>query len=132
MVFLLFAYIGLYTVFALWGMRQDLLWQVPRWKALVSTVGNALGIAGMLLFALEIRDERIAGAWVGVCALLAIQLIVEVRYEFRQRLERLLPEGVPADDQTKSLVWTSLGLGLVSALPYYWMNLRLALGAEGA
>lgn len=132
MAFLLYAYIGLYTVFALWGMRQDLRWGVPRWKALVSTVGNALGIAGMLLFTLEIRDERISAVWAGVCALLAVQLIVEGQYEFRHRLRRLLPEGVPADDQTKSLVWTSLGLGLVSALPYYWMNLQLALGKAGA
>ncbi|MHC4378213.1 MAG: hypothetical protein ACYS26_16555 [Planctomycetota bacterium] len=131
MAFLLYAYIGLYTVFALWGMRQDLRWGVPRWKALVSTVGNALGIAGMLLFALEIRDARIATVWAGVCALLAVQLIVEGQYEFRHRLRRLLPEGVPADDQTKSLVWTSLALGLVSALPYYWMNLQLALGKSG-
>lgn len=132
MAFLLYAYISLYTVFALWSMLQDLRWSVPRWKSLVSTVGNALGIAGMLLFAMEVRDERIAALWAGVCALLAGQLIVEGQYEFRHRLRRLLPDGVTADDQTKSLVWTSLALGLLSALPYYWMNLQLALGqADG-
>lgn len=125
-LFIAYLYIAMYTTVALWGIREDMRWEAPRWKATLSVVGNALGIAGMVLWAAGEADPKLAVVWRWVLPGLVIQLAIEVVYEYRLRLRRMLPEGELSDAQIRSLVWTSIGLGLLTAAPFFWMNYQLA------
>ncbi|QDU83691.1 hypothetical protein Pla163_07920 [Planctomycetes bacterium Pla163] len=126
MLFFAYLYIAMYTTVALWGIREDMRWEAPRWKATLSVVGNAVGIAGMLLWATDEVGQKLSAVWRWVLPALVIQLAIEVVYEYRLRLRRMLPEGELSDAQIRSLVWTSIGLGLLTAVPFFWMNYELA------
>ena len=49
MIVLAYLYIAMFAFVSLWGIREDLRWNAPRWKAVLSVVGNSVGIAGLLL-----------------------------------------------------------------------------------
>ena len=108
MVLLTYIYIGVYAAAALQGIREDVRFEAPRWKAILSTIANALGVAGMIFFAEGVRSPELALGWRWVVALIAIATVVQLR----------------------SLVWTSIALGLLASAPFFWMNLSLAFGAQ--
>lgn len=128
MRFLLFVYIGIFAAAALQRVREDIRFEVPRWKATLSTVVAALGVSGMILYVEGVERPGLAAVWRWVVALIAIDTVLQLRYTFQSRFQRVLPEGDPADAQLRSLVWTSIGLGLLASAPYFWMNASLALG----
>ncbi|QDU69232.1 hypothetical protein [Engelhardtia mirabilis] len=125
---LIYFYIGIYAAAALQSIREDVRFEAPRWKAGLSTVANALGVAGMLFYVQGVRSPELALGWRWVVALIAVATAVQLRYTFHLRFRRVLPEGDPADGQLRSLVWTSIGLGLLASAPFFWMNLSLAFG----
>lgn len=129
MTLLAYLYVAMFASVSLWGIREDLRWNAPRWKAVLSVVGNAIGIAGMVLYLAGEPNPRIAAAWRWVLGGLVLQLLIEIVYEYRLRLRRMLPEGELSDAQIRSLVWTSIGAGLLTAVPYFYMNWALAFGA---
>lgn len=133
MIYLIYAYIALFTLVTLWELRDLVAPEqpAPRWRALLTTVGSALGIAGMLLFAQGVDDPRIAQIWQVVFGLLLLQMIFEAFLDFRRFLRRLFPDGGVPDEQSKALVWTFMGLALVASLPYFWMNYQVAFGSAG-
>ncbi|MEZ5980436.1 MAG: hypothetical protein R3F34_19790 [Planctomycetota bacterium] len=126
-----YLYIAMFVTVTLWGIREDIRWEAPRWKAVMSTVGNAVGIAGMLLWVSGDASARLAAVWRWVLAALVAQLLIEIAYEYRLRLRRMLPDGELSDAQIRSLVWTSIVLGLVTAVPFFYMNWSLAFPDEG-
>lgn|GEM_PF-4666567 len=130
MIVLAYLYIVMFVTVSLWGIREDLRWEAPKWKALLSVVGNAIGIAGMVLWTQGEIGPRLADIWRWVFLGLVLQLVIEIVYEYRLRLRRMLPEGQLSDAQIRSLVWTSIGLGLLTALPYFYMNFELAFPSE--
>lgn len=130
MIVLAYLYIAMFATVSLWGIREDLRWQAPKWKALLSVVGNAVGIAGMVLWSRGDIGAELSEIWRWVFIGLVLQLLIEIAYEYRLRLRRMLPEGQLSDGQIRSLVWTSIGLGLLTALPYFYMNYELAFPRE--
>jgi len=125
-IVLAYLYIAMFASVSVWGIREDLRWSAPRWKAMLSVVGNSVGIAGMLLWARGDVNPQLAAAWRWVLGALVLQLLIEIAYEYRLRLRRMLPEGELSDAQIRSLVWTSIGAGLLTAVPYFYMNWALA------
>lgn len=130
MIFLAYLYVAMFVTVSLWGIREDMRWEAPRWKATLSVVGNAVGIAGMVLFLQGDAGPKLASIWRWVFFALVAQLVVEIVYEYKLRLRRMLPEGQLSDAQIRSLVWTSIAIGLITALPYLGMNYALAFPGE--
>lgn len=130
MRFLIYLYAGVFSGIAVQGIREDLRFGVPIWKVALSTVAHALGVAGMLLFAAERVAPGLRAAWGWVFALIVAETLIQLRFTYRQRFHRVLPEGEASDGQLRSLIWTSVLLGLLAAAPYYWMNAALAFGGE--
>lgn len=130
MIVLAYLYILMFVTVSMWGIREDMRWEAPKWKAVLSVVGNAVGIAGMVLWTQGEFGPRLAEIWRWVFVGLVAQLVIEIVYEYRLRLRRMLPEGQLSDGQIRSLVWTSIGLGLLTALPYFYMNYELAFRVE--
>ncbi len=121
-------YIVLYSGLAVWAIREDLRHDAPIWKALMSTIGNALGIGGMIVWAADVRSAEIQALWTWVFPFLLLQAALEARFEFRGRLRRLLPEADLQDAQMRSLIATSLVMGALVALPYFLLNYLVAYG----
>ncbi len=119
-------YIVLYAGLALWGIREDVVHQAPVWKSLLSTVGNALGIGGMLVWIAGVRSPEIQTLWTWVFPFLLVQAALEARFEYRVRLGRILPETEPGDAQMRSLMVTSIVIGVILALPYFLINYWVA------
>lgn len=130
MIVLASLYVVMFVTVSLWGIREDIRWEAPRWKAVLSVVGNAIGIAGMVLYLQGDVGPKLAAIWRWVFFGLVAQLVVEVVYEYRLRLRRMVPEGQLSDGQIRSLVWTSIAIGLLTALPYLGMNYALAFPSE--
>ena len=125
---LVWLYIALYSGFAVWGIREDLRFGAPTWKALLSTVGNALGIGGMIILIEGVVSPEISAVWAWVWPGLLVQAALEARFEYRVRLRRILPEADLEDAQMRSLILTSVVISVLLALPYFWMNYLVAYG----
>ena len=121
-------YAAAFAAVAVQGIREDLRFGAPLWKAGLSTAANALGVAGMLLYSGGDVEPRVRSLWPWVLALIVVETLVQFRFTYRQRFRRVLPEGEPGDAQLRSLILTSVLLGLLAAAPYYWMNAMLAYG----
>lgn len=128
MRFLTLLYVAIFAAVAVQGIREDLRFGAPLWKAALSTAANALGVAGMLLYTGESVEPQVRAVWPWVLGLIVIEELVQLRFTYRQRYQRVLPEGEPGDAQLRSLILTSVLLGLLAALPCYWMNAMLAYG----
>jgi hypothetical protein len=131
MQILIYLYAGIFSGVAVQGIREDLRFGVPLWKVALSTVASALGVAGMLLYASDHVAPGLRSVWAWVFALIVSEALIQLRFTYRQRFHRVLPEGEASDGQLRSLIWTSVLLGLLAAAPYYWMNAMLAFGPEG-
>ena len=125
---LLPAYIGLYALLAAFGIREDARFGAPFWKAALSTVGNGLGIAGMILYARGAHPLPFAVAWRAVFALLVVQFAIEAVFELRVRLPRLWLEDATSRRWRRAVMALSLAAGLAFSIPYYLINYRLAFG----
>ena len=119
-------YIALYTGLSLWGIREDLVHRAPAWKSVSSTAGNALGIGGMIVWVTGLCSPQIQELWTWVFPFLLVQAALEARYEYRVRLGRILPEADLEDAQMRSLIATSLVIGVVMAVPFFVLNYRVA------
>jgi hypothetical protein len=128
MTLVTYVYIAIYALVALQGIREDLRFGVPLWKAALSTVANALGVAGMLLYLAPRVDPSLVRLWAWVCLLLVVEALVQLRFSYRSRYRRVLPDGEPGDAQLRSLLWSSVLVNLLAAAPCYTMNFALALG----
>jgi hypothetical protein len=94
-------YAAIFSVTAVQGIREDLRFGAPLWKAALSTIAKALGVAGMLLSGSDYVADDLRSGWRWVVGLILLE------------------------------IWTSVLLGLVAAAPYYWLNIALAFGARG-
>jgi hypothetical protein len=121
-----YLYIGFFAAGAVYSRVRDARASAPMWKALVSTVGDALGVAGMLVYVGGAPAPLIVRLWPAVFVFLVLQLVIEARYELRARLGRLDPELDPDDPQMRSLARTAVAFGVAAALPMLWLNGRLA------
>lgn len=124
-------YAAIFSVTAVQGIREDLRFGAPLWKAALSTIAKALGVAGMLLSGSDYLADDLRSGWRWVVGLILLEALVELRFSYVQRFQRVLPDGESGDAQLRSLIWTSVLLGLVAAAPYYWLNIALAFGARG-
>lgn len=122
----LWLYIALYSGLSVWGIREDVVQGAPSWKAISSTVGNALGIGGMIVWVGGLRSPEIQALWTWVFPLLLLQAAVEARFEYRVRLGRLLPDADLEDAQMRSLMATSLVIGVLLAIPFFLINYWVA------
>lgn len=123
-------YIALYGALSLWGIHEDVVHRAPVWKALLSTVGNALGMGGMIVWAAGIRSAEIQSVWTWVFPFLLLQAGLEARFEYRTRLAQVLPETQKGDAQMRNLMLTSVVIGTVLALPYFLINYWVAFEAN--
>ena len=128
---MLLVYIVLYAGAALWGIAEDVRYEAPRWKALLTTVGNALGCAGMILYAADAVSPELSVAWRGVFALLVAQFVIDLVWEVRYRLPKLVLS-VDEDGEEQRLgrsgIAASVALGVVVLVPFFVVNYWVAFG----
>jgi hypothetical protein len=122
---LLWIYAALYAALAIWGIREHLQRRRALWKAVLTTIANALGLGGMWLYLTGEPDPLIASIWALVFPLLLVEEAIELRIELA---EWRAGHGEWADPQIRSLLWVMLAAGLAFSLPYFWMNFQVAYG----
>ncbi len=127
-VVLVYLYIGFYAAGALYSRVRDGRAGSPLWKGVMSSVGDALGIAGMFLWVRGDPAPLLVRLWPAVLLFLLVQIALEARYELRARLGRLDPELDPEDPQMRSLSRTAVVFGVAVALPMLCINALLAFG----
>ena len=125
---LLPAYIVLVALLSVLGIREDLRFRAPAWKATVSALGNGLGVAGLVLYATDSLSPDLARIWGWVFGFLVLQLALELAWDLRHKLGPLLAESEMDARENRMALVASLVLGLATLLPLYVINYRIAFG----
>jgi hypothetical protein len=125
---LLPAYTVLVALLSVLGIREDLRFHAPAWKATVSALGNGLGVAGLVLYATDSLSPDLARIWGWVFGFLVLQLVVELSWDLRHKLGPLMAESEMNTRENRTALVASLVLGLATLLPLYVINFRIAFG----
>jgi len=125
---LLPAYTLLVALLSVLGIREDLRFRAPAWKATVSALGNGLGVAGLVLTSTDSLSPDLARVWVWVFGFLVLQLVVELAWDLRHKLGPLLAESELDGRQNRAALVASLVLSVATLVPLYVINYRIAFG----
>lgn len=125
---LLAAYTVLVALLSLLGIREDLRFHAPVWKATVSVLGNGLGVAGLVLYATDSLSPDLARIWGWVFGFLVLQLVLELVWDLRHRLGPLMAESELDERENRMALMASLLLSVATLVPLYVINFRIAFG----
>ncbi|HEY2963194.1 MAG TPA: hypothetical protein VGJ37_12300 [Pyrinomonadaceae bacterium] len=69
---ILYCYIAAYLLFAMWGLIEDVRYKEPWWSIVTDLLLSALALAGMILYAFDIRSATLVSTWKVVSGVLVI------------------------------------------------------------
>jgi hypothetical protein len=129
LAFLVYPYVALYAVVAIWTIRAGARAGAPAWKSATTTVVDALGVAGMLVWARGDPAPWLVVGWRIVLPVLAAGTALRLVWWYRRAFAREWRASERREPQLRALLVTSATFATLAFLPMLWINARLAYSA---